>query len=88
MRPGRADGETVITKRRGHKRVAVVEAADLSSLRDTVFPLANPTNGIELLQAIQESREGRGMTTMTIEELKRRAGLKNEELPDPAILDA
>jgi len=72
------DQETVVIARRGKAdNVAMVGESELASLRETVHLLSSARNAERLLGALQRARKGGG-ETMTIEELKRQAGLVSE----------
>lgn len=57
-----AAGEVIYIRRRGKKAVAMVAAAELSGLMETVYLFASPKNGMRLLSAMERarSREGSG----------------------------
>lgn len=72
------DCETVIIKRRGRPAVALIAADELASLRETVYLLSSPANGLRLLTAFKRAEE-RTVAPMTIAELKREVGLDTTE---------
>lgn len=49
------DCEPVLIKRRGAADVALISAAELQSMRETLYLLASPANGIRLLTALQRA---------------------------------
>ncbi len=64
------DREVVIIERRGHRSIAMIDAAELRSLEETAHLLRSPANAIRLLTALQGSLQGKG-TPFTVEELRR-----------------
>jgi antitoxin YefM len=52
------DRETVVIKRRGKQAVALVDAAELSSLEETAYLLRSPENARRLLAALERSLRG------------------------------
>lgn len=49
-------GEVIYIRRRGKKAVAMVAAAELSGLMETVYLFASPKNGLRLLAAMERAR--------------------------------
>lgn len=62
--------EVVIINRRGHRDMALIDAAELRGLEETAHLLRSPANAIRLLEALQGSVEGKG-TPFTVEGLRR-----------------
>jgi antitoxin YefM len=54
------DREIVIINRRGHEDVAMIAAAELSSLLETAYLLRSPKNARRLLESLQESLDHPG----------------------------
>ena len=76
------DRETVIITRRDHVDVALVAADELHSLEETAHLMRSPANARRLVEALERSLAG-DVTPMSIDELRRQAGL-GEELVGPA----
>ena len=76
------DRETVIITRRDHGDVAMVAADELRSLEETAHLMRSPANARRLVEALERSLAGE-VTPMSIDELRRQAGL-GEELVGPA----
>ena len=76
------DRETVIITRRDHGDVAMVAADELRSLEETAHLMRSPANARRLVEALERSLAG-DVTPMSIDELRRQAGL-GEELVGPA----
>lgn len=68
------DREIVIIRRRGRPAVALIDADELASYMETEHLLASPANAARLREAFMRLDRGAG-TRMTIEELRRDAGL-------------
>ena len=49
--------EPVIITRRGHEEMAIIPAAELASLRETVHLLRSPENARRLLRALKRALE-------------------------------
>ena len=62
--------EPVIIRRRGKEDVALVAAADLSSLLETAHLSASPANARRLNRALRDARSGRNMTRMSATALR------------------
>ncbi len=71
------DHETVVIKRRGAEDVALVSAAELRSLEETVHLFKSPANARRLIEALERALAGAG-EALTIEELRRRVGVEDE----------
>jgi antitoxin YefM len=69
--------ETVIITRRGSEDVAIVSAAELSSLTETAHLLRSPRNAERLLRALTRALEKRGKPEK-VNELRREVGLEEE----------
>lgn len=70
-----ADREIVIVQRRGEEDVALISAAELSSLMETAYLLRSPRNA-ERLQAALARAQQRMTTPQTVAELRREVGLE------------
>lgn len=68
------DRETVIIKRRGEEKVAMVSASELSSLIETAYLLRSPKNAQRLLSALMRALEKK-TTVMSMTELRKEVGL-------------
>lgn len=68
--------EPVIIRRRGAEDVALVAAAELSSLIETVHLFSSPRNAERLLRALGRARAGKSKPGSS-EELKRELGLED-----------
>ena len=71
------DQEVVIVNRRGKEPVAMIAAAELSSLVETAHLLRSPRNAQRLLAALQRARSNKG-ARMSLEQLRKRVGLGEE----------
>lgn len=70
--------EFAVISRRGHEDMALIPAAELSSLRETAYLLRSPANAARLLAALARAR--RGATTSTeLDALRRELGLADAE---------
>lgn len=52
--------EAAVIQRRGHEDMALLPAAELSSLQETAYLLRSPQNAARLLAALTRGRRGRG----------------------------
>ncbi|HUG80769.1 MAG TPA: type II toxin-antitoxin system prevent-host-death family antitoxin [Bryobacterales bacterium] len=52
--------ETVVIRRRGREDVAMIAAADLSSILETAYLLRSPRNAERLLRSLESARRGQG----------------------------
>jgi antitoxin YefM len=68
--------EVVIVNRRGKDDVAMVSAAELSSLIETAHLLRSPKNAQRLLTALQRARANKG-ARQSLERLRRDVGLND-----------
>ena len=75
--------EAIIISRRGAEDVALVSAAELSSLMETAYLLKSPKNAERLLRALQRSLVGEGKP-QTVDQLRRELGLGEESAKTPA----
>lgn len=66
--------EVVIVNRRGKDDVAMVSAAELSSLVETAHLLRSPKNAQRLLAALQRARANKGVR-QSLDHLRREVGL-------------
>ena len=69
--------EVVIITRRGSEDVAMIAAAELSSLTETAHLLRSPKNAERLLKALTRALAGTE-TPQTVEELRQEVGLDEE----------
>ncbi|MBK6423983.1 MAG: type II toxin-antitoxin system prevent-host-death family antitoxin [Gemmatimonadetes bacterium] len=69
------NGEIIIINRRGHEDVALISAAELSSVLETAHLLRSPANARRLLTALQRALDGR-TAPATVEGLRREYGLE------------
>ncbi len=67
--------EPVVISHRGHEDMALIPAAELRSLQETVHLLRSPANARELFDALERAEAGEG-EVMTLEQLKAEAGLE------------
>ena len=68
------DQEVVIVRRKGAKDVALIPAAELSSLMETAHLLRSPKNAQRLLRALRRAEKRTGKPE-TPDELRREMGL-------------
>lgn len=68
------DQEVVIVRRRGAKDVALVPAAELTSLLETAHLLRSPRNAQRLLAALERAARGKGKPE-SVDKLRREMGL-------------
>ncbi len=71
------DREVIIIQRRGSEDVALISAAELSSLMETAYLLRSPANAERLLSALNRALKNES-TAQTIEELRREVGIDQE----------
>jgi len=76
-----ADREIVIVQRRGEEDVALISAAELSSLMETAHLLRSPRNAERLQTALARAQQ-RVTLPQTVSELRHEVGL--DETPEPA----
>ena len=69
-----ANQEVAIIRRRGQDPVALIPAAELSSLLETAHLLRSPANAQRLLRAIQRAQDGEGEPE-SVEQLRQSLGL-------------
>jgi antitoxin YefM len=69
------DRDAIIVKRRGAPDVAIIPADELAGLIETAHLMRSPANARRLLESLRELDQGKG-ETMTVEELRRSAGLE------------
>jgi len=67
------DLEVVVIKRRGRSSVAMISAAELSSMMETEYLFRSPKNAERLTRALKQVEAGGGEVT-TIEELRKEFG--------------
>lgn len=70
------DREVAVIRRRGHEDVALISAAELSSLLETAYLLRSPTNAERLDKALKRARKD-STKPQTIEDLKKEFGIEN-----------
>ena len=68
------DREAVIIRRRNGEDVALVSAAELSSLMETAHLLRSPENAKRLLRSLEQAYKGEGVP-QTVGELRQEVGL-------------
>lgn len=72
------DRDVVVIQRRGSEDVAMISAAELSSLTETAYLLRSPKNAERLLAALGRALKNEGKT-LTQEELIREVGIEPEK---------
>ena len=72
------DRDVVVIQRRGSEDVAMISAAELSSLTETAYLLRSPKNAERLLTALGQALKNEGKL-LTQEELLREVGLEPEK---------
>jgi antitoxin YefM len=70
--------ETVIIKRRGAEKVAMIAQSELSSLLETAYLLRSPKNADRLLTALERALK-RKIKPMTLDKLRLEVGLDSEK---------
>lgn len=70
--------QVYIINRREGENVALIAESDLLSLVETVYLLRSPGNARRLIDAMEESKEGK-IKPQTIEELQQELGIEQEE---------
>lgn len=70
--------ETVIIKRRGSEKVAMIAESELSCLYETAYLLRSSKNAERLLSALTRALNKKGRP-MNIEELRREVGLDSKK---------
>jgi antitoxin YefM len=70
--------EIVVINRRGHEDVALISAAELSSLTETAHLLRSPKNAQRLLKALHRAREGTEKHG-TLEDLREEMGVEKRK---------
>lgn len=68
------DREVVIIRRRGAEDVALISAAELTSLMETAYLLRSPKNAERLLTALTRAQREM-LPPQSVEELRREVGL-------------
>ena len=71
------DRDVVVIQRRGGEDVALISAAELSSLTETAYLLRSPKNAERLLYALGRALKNEGRP-LTQEELRQEVGLESE----------
>lgn len=72
------DQEIVVIKRRGQEDVAMVSAAELSSMVETAHIFRSPRNAARLMSALEEVRNGGG-EKITVDELRKEFGVEKRK---------
>ena len=72
------NNQVYIINRRDGENVALITESDLRSLVETVYLLKTPANANRLLDAIEESKNGK-IESQTIAELQQELGIEQEE---------
>ena len=72
------DRDVVVITRRGAEDVALISAAELSSLTETAYLLRSPKNAERLLAALGRALKNEGWP-LTLEELRQEVGFESEE---------
>lgn len=72
------DCEVVVIKRRGHKKVAMIDADELSSLMETEYLFRSPKNAERLNRAIERTMAGEG-EMISVEELRKEFGAEKRK---------
>ncbi len=72
------DCEVAVIKRRGHDDVALISAAELSSLLESLYLLRSPKNAQRLMKALKRAEAGTTKPS-SIDDLRKEFGVgKNE----------
>ena len=71
------DREIVVIQRRGAEDVALISAAELSSLTETAYLLHSPKNAERLLAALGRALKNEGQSLIA-DELRREVGIGSE----------
>ena len=66
--------DVAVIQRRGHEDIALIPAAELSSLRETAYLLRSPANAARLLAALTRARKG-GTKSVDLAALRAELGL-------------
>jgi antitoxin YefM len=69
-------GEVVFLHRRGHRTVALIDADELESLRETAHLLRSPKNALRLLTALKRSLD-ETVEPLTVRELRAELGVES-----------
>jgi antitoxin YefM len=72
-----SDREVVVIQRRGREDVALISAAELSSLMETTYLLRSPKNAERLLTALSRALKNE-IDQSSIVELRRKVGFEEE----------
>jgi antitoxin YefM len=72
------DRDVVVIQRRGREDVAMISAAELSSLTETAYLLRSPKNAERLLTALGRALKNEGKP-LTQEEMLREVGIESEK---------
>jgi antitoxin YefM len=72
------DCEVVVITRRGHKKVAMIDADELSSLMETEHLFRSPKNAERLISALEETRSDGG-EKITVDDLRKEFGVEKRK---------
>jgi antitoxin YefM len=72
------DREVVVIQRRGAEDVALISAAELSSLTETAYLLRSPKTAERLLAALGRALKNEGQP-LTVDELRQEVGFEPEK---------
>ena len=70
--------EIIVIQRRGSEDVAMISAAELTSLMETAYLLRSPKNAERLLSALSRALKNEN-TPQTIDQLRREVGFDSEK---------
>jgi antitoxin YefM len=73
------DKVSIYITRKNGKRVAMIDADEFDSLRETAYLLSSPTNARRLLEAIEQADREEG-SKLSIEELRKSVNLNDREV--------
>jgi len=72
------DCEVVVITRRGHKKVAMIDADELSSMMETEYLFRSPKNAARINKAIESTMAGQG-EKISIEDLRKEFGAEKSK---------
>lgn len=70
--------EPIIVERRGKAPVALIDAAELSSIMETLHLFRSPANAKRLFEALEEAKTGKVTRYATVEEFIKAQRAKSE----------
>lgn len=70
--------EPIIIERRGKAPVALIDAAELSSIMETLHLFRSPANAKRLFEALEEAKTGKVTRYATVEEFIKAQRAKSE----------